>query len=87
MDAVVTVGADLVAAKALCTAPGPPAPPPEDMCGLLEDAEECQIQIKNEGCKNKTTNRCKKKSKKCKKDSKKKKKLCQKTCCKLGFRI
>ena len=86
LDAMVTVGADLVAAKALCTAPGPPAPPPEDMCGLLEDAEECQIQIKNEGCKNKTTNRCKKKSKKCKKDSKKKK-LCQKTCCKLGFPI
>ena len=81
LDAMVTVGADPVAAKALCSTPGPPAPPPEDMCGLLKDAEECQLQTKK--CKNKTTKRCKKK---CKKDLKKKK-LCQKTCCKLGFRI
>ena len=81
LDAMVTVGADPVAAKALCSTPGPPAPPPEDMCGLLKDAEECQLQTKK--CKNKTTKRCKKK---CKKDSTKKK-LCQKTCCKLGFPI
>ena len=65
--------------------PGAGRPPPEINCAGLADDKECTIKVKK--CQKKPPKSMKKCQKNCKKDAKKKAPLCQKTCCKLGFRV
>ena len=67
--------------------PPPSAPSPDTNCPGLADKKKCKITKMVKKCEKKPPKSMKKCQKNCKKDAKKKTPLCQKTCCKLGFRV